>query len=367
MAVVRNGDYWVFEWQYKGQRIRRSSGFKVTEVPREHVQKLEEQRREEVFRKELGVRIMPDRVPTLLQALDRIYNEKWSKQRDSEGPRRQIEYLAEHVVGNVKIDEITSRTLSNIKYHIIHERGLSPSTANRYLAAMTGLLRHAAEEWEVLESVPHVKRPSEAGTERVRIVEWDEEAKILEALDKLGDHDFRDLFIFLIDTGVRKGEALGLEYRTGVDFARGLIIVRTFKNDTNPTRSIPMSVRVKEVLTRRRELGDRPFSSFSEWEPLKRLTRACEEAGLPTAGEDKIVLHSLRHTFASRLVRAGVPIYEMSKLLGHSSVVTTQRFYAHLNADTLRSSINVLDNEVKRNLEEDLSPTKAPTKRALKR
>ena len=52
--------------------------------------------------------------------------------------------------------------------------------------------------------------------------------------------------------------------------------------------------------------------------------------------------HSLRHTFASRLVQKGVSIYHVSKLLGHASVTTTQ-IYAHLRTDDLRKSVELLE------------------------
>ena len=52
-------------------------------------------------------------------------------------------------------------------------------------------------------------------------------------------------------------------------------------------------------------------------------------------------VHTLRHTFASRLVQRGVNIYDVSKLLGHASVQTTQ-IYAHLRNDDLQKAVNVL-------------------------
>jgi len=50
----------------------------------------------------------------------------------------------------------------------------------------------------------------------------------------------------------------------------------------------------------------------------------------------------LRHTFASWLVQKGVSIYEVSKLLGHADIKTTQ-IYAHLRSDDLRNAVKVLD------------------------
>ena len=56
----------------------------------------------------------------------------------------------------------------------------------------------------------------------------------------------------------------------------------------------------------------------------------------------KLNFHSLRHTFASRLVQRGVSIYEVSKLLGHSDIKTTQ-IYAHLRNEDLRNAVELLE------------------------
>ena len=53
-------------------------------------------------------------------------------------------------------------------------------------------------------------------------------------------------------------------------------------------------------------------------------------------------IHSLRHTFASNLVQRGVSIYHVQKLLGHSTIQTTER-YAHLRLLDLAKAVNVLD------------------------
>lgn len=59
------------------------------------------------------------------------------------------------------------------------------------------------------------------------------------------------------------------------------------------------------------------------------------------AGIGHVRIHDLRHTFASFLIRQGIPLYHVSQLLGHSDIRITQR-YAHLAPDYLRECLNVL-------------------------
>lgn len=346
LAVVRNGDYWYYEWSVKGKKIRRSTGLKVTEVPREVALEREPAAKARVFEKELGIRLKP-KVPTLLQARDRIYEELWHTYGDSEGPYQRVTFFVEKVTGDIPIDQVTSDHLMELKA-ILEDRGLTPSSINRYFSAITGMLKYARKTWRVIDQIPYAPRANESGNERIRVVDWAEEDRILRACDELGDQDFKDLYIVLVDTGMRRGEALALHYRKNIDFEGGFVTAYAEDTKTNRTRSIPMTKRVREVLSRRQQLSwPRPFAVFSnKYAPLRRLERVCEHAGLPTQGEDRIVIHSLRHTFASRLLRAGVPIYEVSQLLGHTTVTTTERFYAHLCVDTLRGSISVLDREV---------------------
>lgn len=77
----------------------------------------------------------------------------------------------------------------------------------------------------------------------------------------------------------------------------------------------------------------------------KSLQRALDRAGL-----EDIRPHDLRRSYASLLANAGVDIYQIKDLLGHSSVAVTQQSYAHLQQSTLRTASEV----VARTLEETL-------------
>jgi integrase len=65
--------------------------------------------------------------------------------------------------------------------------------------------------------------------------------------------------------------------------------------------------------------------------------RACKKAGI-----EDLHFHDLRHTFATRLIQAGVDLYTVQRLLGHKTPKMTQR-YAHHSMESLRASVEVLD------------------------
>ena len=151
----------------------------------------------------------------------------------------------------------------------------------------------------------------------------------------------RDLIVIGTQTGMRKAELLGLTWDR-VDLDGRIIRLEARHTKNRKPRAIPINQTCQDALaccaTRRRNQW--VFPSDQTEGPVTEIKRgfatACKRAGL-----DDVTPHILRHTTASWLVQAGVPLYEVSKLLGHSSLAVTQR-YAHLAPDHLRSAIDVL-------------------------
>jgi site-specific recombinase XerD len=77
------------------------------------------------------------------------------------------------------------------------------------------------------------------------------------------------------------------------------------------------------------------------------FNRAIDKLGLNqdiTDRRDKVTFHSLRHTYASQLVQAGVDIYHVKELLGHSTITLTER-YSHLSDSALKQAALKIQNE----------------------
>lgn len=147
-------------------------------------------------------------------------------------------------------------------------------------------------------------------------------------------------------TGLRLGELRRLEWRD-VDFHAGLLTVRdSGENKTRDSaRTVPIYPKARDVLEilatwedpERTEpvlLG--PGGGVLHPNRTSRTFKACAVA----CGFEHIRFHDLRHTFASWLVMEGVPIYTVSRMLGHASVTTTE-IYAHLSPEH-RPDVEVL-------------------------
>ena len=216
--------------------------------------------------------------------------------------------------------------------------GSSDSTINRRLAVLSKMMRFA-EDRGFIPKRPKIERRREPEG-RIRYYTPEEEQKILEWFRHNGEPDMEDLTITAIDTGLRKGELLRLKHQD-IDLKDGTIHV--YKTKTSRPRVVPMTKRVKDVLTRRTENlkhGDAIFPGMTEattrwsWDQLR--------LHLKVVDDPHFVFHTLRHTFVSRLVQRGAQMFAVAELAGHSTLTTTRR-YSHLAPKDLSNTVSLLD------------------------
>jgi integrase len=229
-------------------------------------------------------------------------------------------------------------------------------SANRYLSALRAVL-NKAYEWGELDAPAYV-RLNRARSQRHRFLTSDEERRLIAACAE----SIKDFVILLLDTGARVGEAQRLTWRH-INLARMPRPAVTFVDTKNgENRSVPLPKRAEEMMLRQRKTAvaqlDEPvfterarktiitkygetFCRRGDRIPLSNLSPLFIRARRSVGLED-VRLHDLRHTYASRLVRAGVPLFEVAKLLGHRQIEMTMR-YSHLTVDTLDAAVAALD------------------------
>ncbi|MGB2867567.1 MAG: tyrosine-type recombinase/integrase [Bacteroidota bacterium] len=159
------------------------------------------------------------------------------------------------------------------------------------------------------------------------------------------EEKFREILIFAVLTMMRLGEILSLEW-ADVDMERQLIHVRNkmaFVVKGGKPRTIPMSKRVHDVLSARENREGLVFatpdgSQRSTRSISRRFKRLVRTSGI----SEKIHFHSLRHTGASWLAQMGVPLFEIQKILGHSSPLVTQ-IYSHLADENLKRAVEKIN------------------------
>ena len=200
------------------------------------------------------------------------------------------------------------------RYRILLDNYLTDGLpANPTTRAMTIRVVNSCNNWGYkngLISKP-VRLPGGSKWEsRHRVLNKDELQLLF---DEIKDERFNSFVRFAYYTGARAGEIRCLQ-RNSI-FPKHLVV-----NGKSGNRIIKLNSQAREILNKRDELWSyrRDFVSHKFKKEVRRL-------GIPD-----IRFHDLRRTFGYNLIRQGRPIYEVSKLLGHSSVTTTERHYAPL-------------------------------------
>lgn len=243
-----------------------------------------------------------------------------------------------HVIGDTPLNKVGIREVE--KFIITKTQQASVQTARVYFVTLASAFQ-TAKRWQYIQTNPFRETPSPKLPEyHPRSLTKDEFCQLLKTVNNLV---LRDLFICAVCTGMRLSELTALCWKD-VNFETRIIHIQnseSFKTKTGKNRAIPMNESLRIALLHKVQrvssnlvfhLCGRKLRKEYVSKGFKRYIRL---AGL----EERLTFHSLRHTFASWLASDGVGLYEIQKLLGHSSASMTQR-YAHLQPDQLHTTVN---------------------------
>jgi integrase len=244
--------------------------------------------------------------------------------------------------------------------------GLARSTVNGEIDALHAALTFAARFDLIGENpiagVPKLPVRPEHRRRTARALSEDEIARFLAAAEEL-DGATRDRFPrapllrVLIATGARWSEVTTLTWRDFDERDRKLHL-RAERTKTGIGRSVPIGADTCAVLRALRpEIAritgalpgpdSRIFrrASGAPWGPgtsgLRNYFReALERAAIPrVTAEGRLHVHAMRHTFATRCARAGIPIQQAQRLTGHKTLAILSGIYTHLEAEDVREAI----------------------------
>lgn len=265
-------------------------------------------------------------------------------------------------IGNIYIDKLTYRQIQNFILSLSRSgvnqktgEGLSQKTQKHYLSFVSDVMRYALKcgliSVNPCRDVTTVKTESK----EKEIYSLEEMKEMLLKINNQSNLDYKIFFNLLAYCGLRRGEALGIEYKD-IDFDTGMLsIVRTsnYNKDKGVYTSTPKTKSssrclylqphiielIKQLRVEQKEqamkVGDQWVDTdrlFTTWcgnpmhpnTPYTWLERFCEAEGIPFKG-----LHSFRHTVATQTIINGVDIKTVSSFLGHSQTSTTLNIYAH--------------------------------------
>ncbi len=259
-------------------------------------------------------------------------------------------------LGDRLLQDITTDDVQGYKADRMKD-GMKPATINRELAFLrrvfnVALQRNRVSHTPFRHNGVVVVRLLREDNQRERYLTDEEETRLRAACEVSRCPWLLSVVVTALHAGMRRNEILTLRWRD-VDLAKRRIVIRATNAKSHRKRVIPINDKLHTVLS-----GQRLDSAGAEKsaealvftneadEPIKSLRTAWEGAR-DGAGLVNFRFHDLRHTFASRLVERGVPLLHVSKLLGHSTILMTQR-YSHASEDALHDAVSRLDRPVEK-------------------
>jgi integrase len=341
--IIKRGGVWQTRLMFNGTLYQRSlrTGSKTEAA------QLEAVFRSSLVKGEFGI-VESRSAPTLEKFKERLlaHLKVNTAERTYGFYKQNLSVLMRYVpLATCRLGSIDSSLIENFIQWRLKEK-VAAVTVNHSLRTLRRAL-HIAKEWRLIRDVPTIPLlPGEH--EREAIIDEPTLAQMMDWIGKAYPSSImHHLLPFLIDTGLRITEACMLQ-RGHVTFDDGKpVAVRVVKGKSRyAKRQVPLTKRAAAAL------AACLAKSRSEWVFVgkggkRHLTRHYPSEMFRVIRDamnldQDTVLHSTRHTFCTRLGKAGCDAFTIQKLAGHSSIVISQR-YVHSDQEAKQSAIQLLD------------------------
>lgn len=323
MALYRRGTvWWVDLVTPDGRRIRESTKTENKQLATKYEAKL----KVDVFNQHM-MGIQPDRP---FKDAVKYFLEAKKDCRSILCYEQQLEWWMEQFE-NVTLQKIDE---DKIVQAILTKRaeGATNATLNRYLAALRATLRavHLDRKW--ITSVPRIVKYEEP-KERVR---WLTNSEVDRLLDACPEH-WRGMVRMSLATGLRQSNVRAMRW-DWVDLERRTLMIpgEYFKNGKD--FGVPLSDDAVAVLNENLNRHE-VFVFTYQGRPISQISNTAWKAVLTKAGIEDFRWHDMRHTWATRMTRDGVPTQALQKLGGWETMSMVSK-YSHHDVESLRQYVD---------------------------
>ena len=350
-SITQRGDKYRVCFDYgvdrSGKRIRKYRTFDTkrdaTRAFNEHKVKMDK-----------GTQVLPSEY-TFAQWLDYWYKDiilPQIEETTAYGYRGMIENYLKPQLGEIRLQKLTARDIQQYYTWLMGEKELSPNTVIKHHNLLTNTL-NAAERQEYITKNP--MRAVSPPKKRQREAKFYTPEQLGTLLDKAVGTRLELPVYICAYLGLRRGELCGLRW-SDIDLEHQTITIENTRTQAgkkeiekgtktaSSTRTLYLPDTLCDMLKAAKEnqqacratyknaYDDNDYVIVMEDGKPFRPNYLSELFGKFLADNDlpKIVLHELRHTFASLSNQAGIPAYNIGKALGHSTPATTQKIYTHL-------------------------------------
>lgn len=344
MPIYKRGKTYWFHFYWNGEHIQKSTRQGNPRVARQ----IEAAYKTQLAKGEVGIEQRKP-VPRLKDFAQRFIDNIAVGRRRAPKPST-VEFYAWRLARLLDFEPLASARLDKIKpelieaYVRVRRQRVSPTSVNRELTTLRRAL-NVAYALELIGRVPKITM-LQGEHERTFVLTPAQERLYLEFTPQ----PLKDMAILLLDTGLRVGEALALqwndvhlEHLKNAKF--GYVHVRESKSK-HSKRNVCLTERVSSMLERRQEevpstwvftnkAADRPLTRFTLRDQHARLRAMLR---LPS----DFVMHSLRHTMLTRLGELGVDAFTIMRIAGHSTITVSQR-YVHPSPEVVERAFERLE------------------------
>lgn len=347
MAVFKRGNskYWYIQFTYNGRTIVKSSKTTRKDIASSIEREL---RNDLILESELGI-VKRDEI-SLADATAMYVNTRETentKKSYMNSMKRGMKYLD----GSKPLHTITARDLE-VMVNQMRKQKYAEATTHGVISTLRSVVNYAKR---LNYKFPDIEFPNGfKDNKKLRYLSRDEERLFYEVMDPAqyiksysteqrirSAQDAYDFYVTLLHCGARYNEIAKLQWKD-VDVERGEFILYRFKVGNQSVMT--MTKKLQEIFKRRAANKDSDQWVFTDGKGKHyRYTWNTFTERMKKVGLDDVTPHTLRHTFASRLLQAGMSLYEVSKLLGHASLAMTTRYAQLEQTDMTRKAANMLD------------------------
>lgn len=282
----------------------------------------------------------PIRNLTLAEAGQLFFeNHSQKNKRSWKNDRARVVILG-NFFGRELMQDVTPEELEGFLDAIQKRHGIKDTTRNHYLALVKAIYNRM-KKWRLYrgDNPAFCVEMKKVPRARVRFLYPAEEKLLTPVVAQ--DAIVWPYYVVALHTGMRLGEIARM---TVQDVSISIRDIFVPNSKSSRSRHVPVSEELAAFLEdhiQGKKPGDHALAGVIRDYVSRRFRWLCQKSGVAN-----LKFHDLRSTFAARLLTKGVPIYKVSKILGHSSVVVTEQHYGHLSLADLKGAISCIEGVV---------------------
>lgn len=367
--TINNGKVFYIRYKLNAKPIREKVGSEKEGINAAYANKIRAKRTSIDRLKEDAPMLLNQKLPTFDECFN-LYYKSIENKSDSLNTKRRYELHVKSTFGHIKIDDITTQMVDDFKLKAKKLKSLktgreyAPKTINDWINIIGTVFNYMISKKDMNIKNPAIATKVErekVDNDRERYLELDEIKKIWDALDnrqEYFDNQIRDevtenIKVFLalsISTGARLRSVLTIS-KADVNLNSNTVIIKNHKS--NRTYNGYIHSVYKEIIAKRIEkLSPIDYLVNSSPNELNRVAinkvlqpifdKLFNQGLKVEDSKRRVVIHTLRHTFASLLAIQGTPIYTIMRLMDHADISQTIR-YAKLSPDSGKDAVQKLE------------------------